>query len=157
VDTTHETLYLDKLSFVHKQIMEIPTSFIWIIILFDEAFRHGDVESFWGYVGTNAETFCVEFCNFVQWRTLVYHVGKVDTLLLSRAHCYSSPTLPVEQTRVQTYNACLSGGDLVWVIDVPSAILALQQLTCSAVCLHVNVVIKLSRPIYLSSFSASSR
>jgi hypothetical protein len=45
--------------------MGIPTSCIEIIILFDEAFKYGDGANLLGYVGINAETLCVEFCNFV--------------------------------------------------------------------------------------------
>jgi hypothetical protein len=46
--------------------MDIPTSFIWIIILFDAVLKYDDGAKFWGYVVINAEPFCVEFCNFVQ-------------------------------------------------------------------------------------------
>jgi hypothetical protein len=51
---------------VHLKITGIPASFIWIIVLFDEAFKHGDDAKFWGYVGANAQPLCVELCNFVQ-------------------------------------------------------------------------------------------
>jgi hypothetical protein len=34
--------------------MDIPTSFILIIILFDTVFKYGDGAKFWGYVGINA-------------------------------------------------------------------------------------------------------
>jgi hypothetical protein len=46
--------------------MDIPTNFIWIIILFDAVFKYGDGAKFWGYVVIKAEQLCVEFCNFVQ-------------------------------------------------------------------------------------------
>jgi hypothetical protein len=36
------------------KVMDIRTSFISIIILFDGAFKYGDDEKFVGYVGTNA-------------------------------------------------------------------------------------------------------
>jgi hypothetical protein len=39
--------------------MGIATSFNWIIILFGEAFKHGNGLEFCGYVETNAETLCV--------------------------------------------------------------------------------------------------
>jgi hypothetical protein len=39
-------------------------------ILFEEAFKCGDSEKFWGYTGTNAESLCVEFCSIVQCLTL---------------------------------------------------------------------------------------
>jgi hypothetical protein len=44
--------------------MDIPTTFIWIIIFFNRAFEYGNI-SMWDYVGTNAELLCVELCNFV--------------------------------------------------------------------------------------------
>jgi hypothetical protein len=50
-------------------IMRIPASFILIIVFFDEAFKYDDCAKFWGYVGTNAEPVCVEFCNFMQCHT----------------------------------------------------------------------------------------
>jgi hypothetical protein len=46
--------------------MDIPTSFILIIILFHKDFKYGDGANFWCYVETNAEPLCVEFCNFAQ-------------------------------------------------------------------------------------------
>jgi hypothetical protein len=67
MEKTHELMHLGKWSFVHRKIMDIPTSFIWIIIFFDEAFEYGGISKFWGYVGTNAELLCVEFCNFGQF------------------------------------------------------------------------------------------
>jgi hypothetical protein len=47
-------------------VMDIPTRFIWIIILFDGAFKYGDDAKLSGYVGTNAEPLYSEFCHFVQ-------------------------------------------------------------------------------------------
>jgi hypothetical protein len=55
----HETLHLDKLSFLHWKFMDIPTSFIWIIIFFDGALGYGCVSTLWGYVGTNAINYFV--------------------------------------------------------------------------------------------------
>jgi hypothetical protein len=46
--------------------MDIPTSFIWIIILFDEVFEYSDDAKSLSYVGTNTEALCVEFCNSVK-------------------------------------------------------------------------------------------
>jgi hypothetical protein len=46
--------------------MNIPTSFIWIIIVFDAVFKYDGGAKFWGYVVINAEQLFVEFCNFVQ-------------------------------------------------------------------------------------------
>jgi hypothetical protein len=43
---THEALHIDKWSFVHWKIMDIPTSFIWIIIFFDGAFEYGGGSKF---------------------------------------------------------------------------------------------------------------
>jgi hypothetical protein len=54
--------------------MDIPTSFIWIIILFDSVVKYGDDAKFWGYVGLNAEQLCVEFCNFVQYHIFVNYL-----------------------------------------------------------------------------------
>jgi hypothetical protein len=54
--------------------MVIPTIYIWIIILFDEIFKYSDGANLWGYVGTNAEPLCVEFCNFVQCYILVNYL-----------------------------------------------------------------------------------
>jgi hypothetical protein len=45
--------------------MDIPTSFILIIILFDEAFKYVNGAKFCGYFGTNGEPICLEFCDFV--------------------------------------------------------------------------------------------
>jgi hypothetical protein len=45
VETTHEPLHLDKWTL--QEIMAIPTSFIWIVILFDAVFKYGDGAKFW--------------------------------------------------------------------------------------------------------------
>jgi hypothetical protein len=55
VEITHEPLHLDKWTWVLWKIMDIPTSFIWIIILFETIFKCDDGAKFWGYVGINAE------------------------------------------------------------------------------------------------------
>jgi hypothetical protein len=55
-------------------IMDVPTSWIWIIILFDAVFKYGDGSKFWGYVGINAEPLCVELCNFVHWHIFVNYL-----------------------------------------------------------------------------------
>jgi hypothetical protein len=44
-------------SFVHLIMMDVTTSFIWIIIFFDGAFEYGGISKLWGYVGTNVEYF----------------------------------------------------------------------------------------------------
>jgi hypothetical protein len=41
--------------------MDVHTSFIFVIILFDLALKYGDGTKFWGYVGTNVEPLGVEF------------------------------------------------------------------------------------------------
>jgi hypothetical protein len=43
--------------------MNIPISFISIIIWFDEVFKYGDGAKFWGYVQASADPLYVEFCN----------------------------------------------------------------------------------------------
>jgi hypothetical protein len=63
METTHESLHLDKWSLVQKSNMGISKSFISIIILYDEVFKCGDGVKFWGCVGTHAEPLCEEFCN----------------------------------------------------------------------------------------------
>jgi hypothetical protein len=77
--------------------MDIPTSFTWIIILFDEVFKYGDDdEKFWSYVGTNAEPLCVEFLNSVKYHlckvfnSLWNNVRKVGVLVLSRTSYLNS-------------------------------------------------------------------
>jgi hypothetical protein len=55
-------------------IMDIPTSFIWIIIFSDRALEYDKSVKFLGYVGTNTEPLCVEFCNFVQCHTYVNYL-----------------------------------------------------------------------------------
>jgi hypothetical protein len=54
--------------------MNTPTSFIWIINLFDKAFKYGGGVKCWGYVGTNAEPLCVQLCNFVEYYILVNYL-----------------------------------------------------------------------------------
>jgi hypothetical protein len=54
--------------------MDIPKSFIWIIILVDAVFKYGDGAKFWRYVGINAEPVCAEFCNFVQCHIFVNYL-----------------------------------------------------------------------------------
>jgi hypothetical protein len=54
--------------------MDIPTSFILIISLFNAVFKYSDGAKFLGYVVTNAEQLCVEFCNFVQCHIFVNYL-----------------------------------------------------------------------------------
>jgi hypothetical protein len=46
MERTHETLHLDKLRFVHLNVINIPTSFILTIIFFDLAFEYGSGSKF---------------------------------------------------------------------------------------------------------------
>jgi hypothetical protein len=39
--------------------MDMPTTMIWIITIFDGAFEYGGISKFWGYAGTNAELYLV--------------------------------------------------------------------------------------------------
>jgi hypothetical protein len=41
MDTTHELFHLDEWRLVLTEVMYIPKSFIWIIILFEKAFTCG--------------------------------------------------------------------------------------------------------------------
>jgi hypothetical protein len=65
MDTTHEHLHLDRWSFVRCKAMDIPTSYILIISLFDETCKYGYSSKFWSYTGTNSEQVCVQIFNFV--------------------------------------------------------------------------------------------
>jgi hypothetical protein len=60
--TTRERVHLDKWKW---KIMDIPTSFVWSIILFDEGFKNDNNSKFWFYIRTKSEPLCVEICNFV--------------------------------------------------------------------------------------------
>jgi hypothetical protein len=53
----HESLHLRQ-NLLEYEIMDIPRTFIWIIILFHEVFKFGDGVKFLGYAGTNAEPLC---------------------------------------------------------------------------------------------------
>jgi hypothetical protein len=57
METTHETshLLLDTRGLVQCSIMDVHTSFVWIIMLFDEVSKHGDRAKFLGYVGRNGK------------------------------------------------------------------------------------------------------
>jgi hypothetical protein len=54
--------------------MDIPISFIWIILLFEAVFKYDDGAKFGGNVGINAEPLCVELCYFVQCRIFVNYL-----------------------------------------------------------------------------------
>jgi hypothetical protein len=54
METTHGPLHLDKWSLVGSTAQDHGhTSFILIIILFDEALNYVDGAKFWGYIETN--------------------------------------------------------------------------------------------------------
>jgi len=78
METAHTPLYLDKWSLIQYKILDVPTSFMWIITLVPKAFKQGNFVKFWGYVGTNTETLRVDFCNFVQ-NFLLNNVSKVGS------------------------------------------------------------------------------
>jgi hypothetical protein len=61
--------------FVQSKIMDIPSRFILIIIFCDGAFEYGCGSKFGGYVGTDAEPPCVEFCNFEQCSSFVKYLS----------------------------------------------------------------------------------
>jgi hypothetical protein len=65
METTHEQLHLEeKRSFFSSNVIDIPPSFTWIIILFNKAYKYWDGAKFWDYTGTISEPLCIEFCNF---------------------------------------------------------------------------------------------
>jgi hypothetical protein len=74
MEKTHEWLYFDKLNLEQWKIMDIPTSYTWIIIFFDKAFKYGSGARCWGYVAINTEPLCVEFCNFVECHSFVNYI-----------------------------------------------------------------------------------
>jgi hypothetical protein len=59
MEIAHESLHLDKYSFVHWKIRDTHTTFIWIIIFFGVDFEYGGISKFWGHAGTNAELYFV--------------------------------------------------------------------------------------------------
>jgi hypothetical protein len=89
MEITHEPLHLLlQINFGTVNVVDIPTSFIWII-MFDEAFKYGDGAKIRDYIGTNAEPFSVELCNFVPCRisennfnSFLYSVRKLGGLVL---------------------------------------------------------------------------
>jgi hypothetical protein len=70
--TTYEPLNADKWSFVEWKIVDVPTSFVWNIIFFNGAFQYGRDSNLWGYVGTNTEPLCLEFCNFKACKIYIF-------------------------------------------------------------------------------------
>jgi hypothetical protein len=65
METDHEQLDLKTTDVWHSKNHE-HKRFTWRIILFGGIFKYVDGAKFRGYVVTNAERLCVEFCNFVQ-------------------------------------------------------------------------------------------
>jgi hypothetical protein len=45
--------------------MDMPSTLIGIVILFDEAFKYEDGAKCAVYVGTNGEKLCAEFCSVI--------------------------------------------------------------------------------------------
>jgi hypothetical protein len=78
--------------------MDIPISFILIIILFDAVFKYGDGAKFWGYFVINAEQLRVEFCNFVQCHIFVNYLNFVvnELNMTSRNTTVSGCTYAIE-------------------------------------------------------------
>jgi hypothetical protein len=66
--------FVKKIKFSELNIVEISTSFIRIVVLFDKTFKYGDRAKLWGYVGKNAKHLCLEFCNFVYCNILVNYL-----------------------------------------------------------------------------------
>jgi hypothetical protein len=54
--------------------MDTLICFTWITLFFNETFKYGDTAKFWDYVGTNAESFCVELWNLAQWHNFVNYL-----------------------------------------------------------------------------------
>jgi hypothetical protein len=73
MQATHEQLHTDKWMLCSKRSW-IYLRFILIIFLFEDAIKYGKGVKFWGYVGTKAESLCVEFCNSVQCRISVKYL-----------------------------------------------------------------------------------
>jgi hypothetical protein len=74
METTHEALHVDKRRFVQSKLMNVPTN-SFVIIFSDRTLEYVDGWKFLGYVGTNAEPPCIEFCNFVHFRTFVNYLS----------------------------------------------------------------------------------
>jgi hypothetical protein len=93
------------------------TSFIWINILFDDAFNHGDSAKFWGYDGRDSEKRCLELYNLVQVIISLWSCGSV----LSRRLCCTYPCIKTFDRQILpiglTSSLCVWGlkaGPLVW-------------------------------------------
>jgi hypothetical protein len=53
----------------------IPTNFVGIIILFDEAFKYGNGATFSDHVATEGEPFCVQLYILVSYLTFATNKG----------------------------------------------------------------------------------
>jgi hypothetical protein len=60
--TAYKPLHLNKWSLVQYKIMDTSASFIWIIFLFDGAFKYNNGAKFGVMLG-QALNHCTEFCN----------------------------------------------------------------------------------------------
>jgi hypothetical protein len=69
--------------------MNIHTSFIWTIIFSHGAFEYGVGSKFRGYVESNAEPLCVEFCTFMQYHAFVNYFVTINALILVIIICPS--------------------------------------------------------------------
>jgi hypothetical protein len=55
------TVSLSQVKFGPAKDHDLPTSWIWSIVLFNEALNCGDGAKFWSHVVTNAEPLCADF------------------------------------------------------------------------------------------------
>jgi hypothetical protein len=62
---THEVA-LTQMKFYTVKDHEHTYKFYLNLFFFDGTFEYGGISKFGGYVGTNDELLCVEFCNFGQ-------------------------------------------------------------------------------------------
>jgi hypothetical protein len=87
-ETTHKPLHLAKLSSIQQNIMDIPTSFIWITFFY-EAFSRGDGVKNWSYVRTNPKAlwrilcFCAVSYLCKPCELLLHNVYNVGGLVVS--------------------------------------------------------------------------
>jgi hypothetical protein len=99
MEMSHEPMHSDKWSLLWLKTADIRKSFIWIVILFHDAFKYDSGEKFWGYVGTNTKTVCVEFYNLFQCYILVDYLTsainekKVGGFVLSRISWWCDDSL----------------------------------------------------------------
>jgi hypothetical protein len=142
-------------------------SFIWIIVLFDEAFKYGNSAKFLGYVETNAKPVCAEFRNstdrLTDWLTVI------KIIIVSRAGTYIgcaykmlTPTLKWDAGCEQTPSAkdCLhtvilsnKRGSFLWCRRVDeSGVLSQVYATKNVIVLFQDHVITVGNSASFESF-----